>query len=296
MRDALSGFRRLVISPRAGATALGAHLCDSFAETKREVRLCSEPEAEASVGSLVCCYEPPERWIRRAEHGALAVREHEYYVNPIAGCRSRCTYCFLQASTQRMPLRLYLGFESLFAALGELLASLPDSVEPLLCTGELADSLAESDLYPIAALLVEEVARRRRGTLELRTKSNKVETLLPLDHCGRTIVAFSLAPQEAIEAYEGGTASAAARLAAARRCQDRGYRIAIKLEPLHIEARWHGHYRELISHIKRTLDTGGIDHVCAPVPCSSTRQPSRATTAQPCAAASACSIDPPPST
>jgi spore photoproduct lyase len=257
------GFRRLVISDHAARSPLGRRLATAFHAAGCAVSHCDEAELDglATVGSLLCGYRPPRGWIERAEHGALAVREHEYYVSPIVGCRSRCTYCFLQASSLRVPLRVYAGVDSLLAEVNCLLDSLPRSVEPLLCTGEYADSLADSDLYPVAALLVEQIAERSRGSLELRTKSAKVDSLLGLDHRDRTVVAFSLSPQEAVSRYEGGTASIDARLAAARRCQDHGYRVALKLEPLHIGPGWLDRYSGLVSHVAAALDPRGVAHV-----------------------------------
>jgi DNA repair photolyase len=259
----VADFRRLVISPRAERTPLGQELVAAFSTNACEVRRRPEDELDdaATVGSLICGYRPAGGWIERAEHGSLTVRPYEYYINPIAGCRARCTYCFLQASSARMPLRVYVGVESLFAAVRDLLATLPHGIDPLLCTGERADSLADSTIYPVGALLVEEVARLGRGTLELRTKSAAVDSLLDLRHRGRTVVAFSLSPQAAVARFEGGTASADARLVAARRCQEAGYRVSLKLEPLHIGPEWDERYRQLIYRAAEILDPAAISHV-----------------------------------
>lgn len=263
MTASVAGFRCLTISPRAEESPLGQQLVAAFLTNGSKVVRCGEEDLDssASAGALICGYLPPRGWVERAEHGTLAVRSHEYYLNPIIGCRARCTYCFLQASSLRMPLRVYVGVSSLFAEIRVLLASLPRSVDPLLCTGEYADSLADSNIYPVGALLVEEVARRSRGVLELRTKSSAVDSLIGLDHRNRTVVAFSLSPQEAVTAYEGGTASTADRLAAARRCQNDGYRVALKLEPLHLGSAWRERYRQLISQTVEILDPSGIAHV-----------------------------------
>lgn len=258
-----SSFRRLVISSRAEKSPLGQELIAAFSTNAQEVTRCGEDELDtlATVGSLVCGYQPSRGWIERAAHGSLSVRPHEYYVSPIVGCRARCTYCFLQASSSRMPLKVYVGVSSLLDSVRALFASLPPSVEPVLCTGERADSLADSAIYPVGALLAEEVARHGRGTLELRTKSAAVDSLLGVDHQGRTVVAFSLSPQDAIASYEGGTASANARLVAARRCQDAGYRVALKLEPLHLGSEWLERYRHLIARAANILDIAGIAHI-----------------------------------
>jgi spore photoproduct lyase len=177
------------------------------------------------------------------------------------GCRSSCTYCFLQAHARRLPLFVFAGVSEFFREIGHLLSSVPRSVQPLLCTGEHADSLADSNMYPIGGMLVEEIGRRGRGWLELRTKSDAIDSLLGLDHRDRTVVAFSLAPQATISIYEGHTASVEARLRAAQRCQASGYRIALKIEPLHLGLAWRPHYQQLIKHAASVLDPAGISHV-----------------------------------
>jgi DNA repair photolyase len=229
----------------------------------REVLNCGEHELEAHAtpGTLICGYAPGSGWIARAEHGSLAVRPNEYYVNPVVGCRYRCTYCYLQGTSSRLPLRLYLGVPDLIREIDVLFSALPGSIEPRLCTGENADSLADSELYPVGAILAEEVAKRQRGSLELRTKSDKVDALLGIHHRGRTVIAFSLAPQEIVDRFEGGTASVAARLRAAQRCQEHGYPVALKLEPLHLEPHWRNPYRQLISQVTSMLERDMIDHV-----------------------------------
>jgi spore photoproduct lyase len=256
-------FRRLVISDPACRTTHGEWLAGQFVERGREILSCGEHELEAHAtpGTLICGYAPESGWIARAEHGTLAVRPDEYYVNPIVGCRYRCTYCYLQGTSSRLPLRLYLGIPDLRREIDALFSALPPSTEPRLCSGENADSLADSELYPIGAILAEEVARGQRGSLELRTKSDKVDSLLNVNHQGRTVIAFSLAPQDIVDSFEGGTASLAARLRAAQRCQEHGYPVALKLEPLHLEAHWRNPYRQLISQIATSLATDRIDHV-----------------------------------
>jgi hypothetical protein len=131
----------------------------------------------------------------------------------------------------------------------------------LFCTGELADSLAEVNLYPVAPALVEDFAHRSGARLELRTKSDKVESLLGLDHRQKTTVAFSIMPQLHVTKYESGTASLVARLRAARLCQDAGYPVALKFEPLILTPDWKQLYEDTLHLIALWLNVDTIHHV-----------------------------------
>ena len=135
------------------------------------------------------------------------------------------------------------------------------SHHPLFCTGELADSLAELDLYPVAAILVEYFSKRKDARLELRTKSDNVDKLLGIDHKQNTTVAFSISPQEHVYKYEPGTASLEQQLVARRKCQDAGYPVALKIEPLIIIQGWQRNYQETIEAVTSRLIVSAIDHV-----------------------------------
>jgi hypothetical protein len=131
----------------------------------------------------------------------------------------------------------------------------------LFSTGELADSLADAPLYPIGAILASTFAHGQRGQLELRTKSANVEQLLAVNHGGNTTVAFTISPQEHINAFEPGTASLEQRVEAARRCLKAGYRVAFKLEPLILATGWQDQYATTLSLVSHYTGLTDIDHV-----------------------------------
>jgi spore photoproduct lyase len=268
MLDQLKGFQRMLISSPAREHEFGEKVLRLFERAGLPVEelpdddaVLQHPEAVKPKSLLVLC-SPEMGWITEAECGILATRLGEHYLNPIVGCRFGCTYCYLLDMPHgRRPLRLYVATDDLLTSLGDNLNRDYGTRPRLFCTGELADSLAELDLYPVAAVLAEYFGGRDDSRLELRTKSNNVAGLLDIEHRGNTTVAFSISPQEHVTAYEPGTASLLERIEAGRQCQEAGYPVALKLEPLIFTHDWQKRYAETVELIASRLDMGALHHV-----------------------------------
>ena len=82
------------------------------------------------------------------------------------------------------------------------------------------------------AFLVEKFAGQKNAVLELKTKTVNVNSLMDLDHNGKTILAWSVNTPAVIGSEEKGTAALSARLAAARDCAAKGYKLAFHFDPL----------------------------------------------------------------
>lgn len=268
MNQNVSGFRELHISRPSAACEWGDRLASAFAYASLPIHWYSS-DAEVVSGSgisgasvLSVIRTPLAGWISVAQHGTLNVRHREYYVHPIIGCKSACTYCYLQAKPRtRTPLRFHVDLDSLQTAIKDCVAANSSNGPLLLCTGELADSLADSDLFPVAHMLVQLVSQLEHAHLELRTKSDAVQSLPTQGHNSKTTVAFSLNPSVHVARYEPGTVSLEARLAAAQWCQDRGYPIALKLEPLLLTEDWRELWRITLKQTAASLIASQIEHV-----------------------------------
>jgi DNA repair photolyase len=262
----ISGFRRLLMS----ADIVGSDHASYILKLARRASIDVHYEPENNVdrhewssqsGTLIVKTRPETGWLSRAEHGSLAVRKGEYYLHPIVGCRSGCTYCYLLGRPHgRTPLRLHLGIDELIAAIEDRVYSAVGQTL-LFCTGELADSLADAQLWPVAALLAERFSRGDLGLLELRTKSDLVNSLLTVPHNGFTTVGFSIAPEEHIVRHEPATASLQQRLRAASTLSRVGYRIAFKCEPIIPDSGWERAYQQMFMALAQLVPARDIDHV-----------------------------------
>jgi spore photoproduct lyase len=141
-----------------------------------------------------------------------------------------CAYCILQAYFHPPVLQFFVNLEEMVPDLDRLLAG--DPPVRRIGTGEFTDSMIWEPWCDLSDLLVPRFARQSRAVLELKTKTTAVEALAHLDHNRKTIMAWSLNTEAVIRSEERGTASLAARLAAAARCERWGYPLAFHFDPM----------------------------------------------------------------
>jgi spore photoproduct lyase len=178
-----------------------------------------------------------------------------------SNCPMDCSYCFLQEYVADNPgFQIYANYDDAFAELEKLRASAPDR-HFRVGTGELADSLAMDSLTGLSVDLVNFFAARDNLTLELKTKTDEIETLLAVDPRGRVMVSWTLSPRRVFEACEHRTASPSQRIAAARRVLDAGYRVAFHLDPMIAYPDAERDYLELMNELFSTIAPAKISFI-----------------------------------
>lgn len=179
-------------------------------------------------------------------------------LNIVEGCPYECTYCILQCYLNRPAIVIYPELEKMTAALEADLAK-DRSYASRYGTGELADSLALDDLTGFAGELVDFFGRHPGAWLELKTKSTEVDGLLEVGRVpGNVVVAWSVNAEEVCRSEERGASSLGARLAAAGRVRDAGYRLAFHFDPLFRFHGWERAYREVVRRIYAVAAPGDI--------------------------------------
>jgi len=166
-----------------------------------------------------------------------------------SNCPMDCGYCFLQEYLADNPgFQVYANYVDAFDELERLRRS-ASAREFRVGTGELADSLAFDSITGIGRDLVEYFAGRENLTLELKTKTDEIEDLIGIDPKGRTLVSWTLSPERVFRSTEHRTAAPAARIDAARRVLEAGYRVAFHLDPIIAYAGAERDYLELIERL-----------------------------------------------
>lgn len=166
-----------------------------------------------------------------------------YAIHSFWGCHFRCAYCNLGNVAN-----VYVNLEDWIEHLKEGLANLENSPSQVLFQWDNGtDAVCWEPEYGGTKLLVELFAGLPGKYLELYVgKSDHVDYLLEYDHRGHTVCCWSLGTETQCRELERRTASMEARLKAARKCQEAGYPVRIRLSPMAPLVGWEHETRHMI--------------------------------------------------
>jgi spore photoproduct lyase len=166
-----------------------------------------------------------------------------------SNCPMDCSYCFLQEHLANNPgFQIYANYHHAFDELDRLTRA-GCGRNFRVGTGEMADSLAFDSLTGLSRDLVGYFSAQQNLMLELKTKTDEIDNLLALDPRGHTLVSWSIAPVRVFANSEHHTAPPQARINAARRLLDAGYKIGFHLDPLIAYPRAEQDYLELLDTV-----------------------------------------------
>lgn len=169
-----------------------------------------------------------------------------YVLNLGQQCNMNCSYCYLQSYLNTPTMQMYSNIDQALAELEAMASEHPDLAYRV-GTGEVIDSLSLDEITLYSRKLIQFFKKYPKWTLEFKTKSDKVDQFLDCDHAGNVVVSWSINAPSVIKQEEHGTAPFEERLAAARKCLDRGFQIAFHIDPLIYHPEWKNSYQELIS-------------------------------------------------
>ena len=161
-------------------------------------------------------------------------------------CHMDCAYCVLQTYFHPPVLQYFVNHEDLMAELDRVLS--PQKIVRI-GTGEFTDSLIWESWTDVSRSLVRRFAAQNTAVLELKTKTTAIEQLQNLAHNRKTILAWSLNTNQIIRHEERATATLAARLKAAAKCEAWGYPLAFHFDPLVIYTGCEEDYRRVIEDL-----------------------------------------------
>jgi len=161
-------------------------------------------------------------------------------------CHMECTYCILQSYFHPPVLQYFVNHNDLFTELDSIFT---DNEIHRIGTGEFTDSLIWELWTDLSTKLVPAFAAQQQAVLELKTKTTAIDGLKKLPHNRKTIVAWSVNTARVIEEEERRTASLAARLKAAARCESWGYPLAFHFDPIVIYDGCEADYESVVKKI-----------------------------------------------
>lgn len=183
----------------------------------------------------------------------------EYYLFHEMDCRYDCEYCYLQYYFQTKVPVIFVNRDEVLFKIEEVLRNRPN---PYFHVGEVCDALAFDDLTDFSLDIAELFSRYENGFIEFRTKSTNIENLIFLKNPPQNILpSWTLSPESVAKSIEHKTPSFGDRLSAARKCQDAGYTVGVRLDPVINYEGWEEDYRGMIQEIFSALDSTRIDYV-----------------------------------
>lgn len=165
-----------------------------------------------------------------------------YFLHIGVGCPLDCSYCFLQGFLDTSFPVLYVNFAELEQELALLAQT---GTKARLGTGEMTDSLVFEPITGFARHLIPMFAAWPQLQLELKTKTVMVDDILEMG-TPNVVIGWSLNPEKIARLEEQQAVPPTARLQAALKCWQAGFRVAFHFDPIIAYPGWEDEYRQLL--------------------------------------------------
>lgn len=174
-----------------------------------------------------------------------------YVINLDVNCPMDCSYCILQHYLSHPLITIHVNTDKLWRQLDEFLAANPRPLR--IGTGELGDSLALDPLTERSGPLIEYFRRHSEAVLELKTKTVNIGNVLNVEPAENIVIAWSLNAPRIAALEELGAPPVAARLAAAGKVVEHGYRVAFHFDPIVRHPGWEKGYEGVIDDLLKKI-------------------------------------------
>lgn len=174
--------------------------------------------------------------------------DKNYYFSHMLNCIYDCRYCFLQGMYRSAHYVLFVNYEDFLHEIDHTLAQHQDE-KVWFYSGYDCDSLALDPVTEFAETILPFFAERPAAQLEFRTKSTQVRSLLKRKPLENVVIAFSLSPESVVKDLEAKTPGLKQRLEAITKCQQAGWQVGIRFEPLINVENFEHVYAELFEEV-----------------------------------------------
>lgn len=169
-----------------------------------------------------------------------------------SGCSAMCLYCYLVCNYNKCSyLRLFVNREKMMEKL--IKTSNKSDKDLIFEVGSNSDLVLEDTFTNNLAWTIEQFGSNEKGFITFPTKFSMVDSILPLEHKGRTIIRMSMNPQEIINQIEIGTSSLENRITAINKLSNAGYKIGLLIAPIILIDNWKEYYTNLINTLADSL-------------------------------------------
>ncbi len=166
-----------------------------------------------------------------------------------SGCAASCLYCYLVCNYNKCSyLRIFVNREQMLTKLVN--TSLKSDKLLTFEIGSNSDLILENTLTGNLEWTIENFALNGKGFITFPTKFSMVDSLLGLNHKGKTIIRMSVNPYDIIKSVEFGTSNLKDRVNAINKLCDSGYIVGILIAPVIMINEWERMYIELLDYLE----------------------------------------------
>ncbi len=189
-----------------------------------------------------------------------------YYASSVMNCIYNCQYCYLQGMYPSANLVVFVDIEKIFLEVERTADKLSEEnssppVPLYLCNSYDTDLLAIRRIIPLADRWLDFADTRQDVLIEMRTKSTSASLFSRRKPAENVIIAWTLSPDPVADTFEKGTPPLSARLKAAAKAVDNGWRVRLCIDPVLFVNNWEELYANLVEDISRELDTDRIESI-----------------------------------
>lgn len=179
----------------------------------------------------------------------------DYMLPLVSGCMGQCEYCYLHTQLGDKPfIRVNVNLDDIFKKAISYMEAKTDGVTTFEGSAT-SDPLCVEPYTHALERSIQFFAENPRGCFRFVTKFNDVDSLLNLDHRGKTEIRFSINTEHIRSSYEHYTSSIEARIYAAAKVMKSGYPVGFLIAPVFLYKNWKEEYQQVIDNLKNTLPT-----------------------------------------
>lgn len=257
--------KKVYFEPEALDYPLGKKLLATFTEMKIPIEYTPSHNRVPAAKSS----SPQKDFIEAKSSLVVGVRRTKdfqscrpsaHFQLPLAtSCPGYCEYCYLATTLGKRPyVRVYVNIEEILERAAEhMRARAPEET--------IFEGAATSDPLPVERYTgslgrtIEFFSKEKLGRFRFVTKFDEVESLISINHAGKTEVRFSINADSIIRNYEHGTASLSNRLSAAQKVGEAGYPVGFLVAPIMVFEGWQDEYGRMFQELKRSM--GHLDKI-----------------------------------
>lgn len=177
-----------------------------------------------------------------------------FFYNTLAiNCLFDCSYCYLQGMYNTPHLVIFINNNDFLDATEKLITKHPNKKIYLALSYD-TDLPALETFYPFCQEWIEFARNHKNLTIEIRTKSNKIEFIknkIPLENA---VLAWSILPEQLIHLFEPATPNLASRITAINEALSCGWKVMLCIDPLIAVPGYENILEEFINKIKNEIE------------------------------------------